>query len=154
MEMLYLAENELTLESVTFRRPVFVANCPVPPIVITLREAGDETEASPDASGCEWWAGAKCIYFGQNYATLHGQIVDLETREAIQDAEVVFVAPTGRQVYPATFQVVLPGGAQVRLEVSAPGYVPSVGRVEIYGDKVVVSHGPGPLAEGAPFETP
>jgi hypothetical protein len=152
MEMLYLAENELTLESVTFRRPVIVANCPVPPLVITLQEAGDETEASPDASACQWWAGAKCIYFGQDYATLRGQIVDFETREPIQDAEAVFVAPTGSQIYPATFQVILPGGAQVRLEVSAPGYAPSVGKIEIHGDKVVVSHGPGPLSEGAPFE--
>jgi len=152
MEMLYLADNELTLDSVTFSRPVFVANCPVPPIVITLQEATDETGASPDASGCEWWAGAKCIYFGQDYATLRGQIVDFETREAIQDAEVVFVAPTGRQVFPGTFQVVLPGGAQVDFEVRAPGYAPSVGKVEIYDDKVVVSRGPGPISESAYFE--
>jgi len=151
-EMLYLAENDLTLESVTFRHPVFVANCPVPPIVITLQEASDETGVSPDASGCAWWAGAKCIYFGQDYATLRGQIVDFESGEPIQDAEVVFVAPTGRQLFPGTFQVVVPGGAQVDFEVRAPGYAPSVGTVEIYDDKVVVSHGPGPLSEGAPFE--
>jgi hypothetical protein len=152
MEMLYLAGNDLALESVTFRRPAIVANCPIPPLVITLQEAGNETEASPDASACQWWAGAKCNYFGQDYATLRGQIVDFETRGPIQKAEAVLVAPTGSQVYPATFQVILPGGAQVRLEVSAPGYAPSVGKIEIHRDKVVVSHGPSPLSEGAPFE--
>jgi hypothetical protein len=146
MEILPLDAEELTLDSVIFKRPTFVANCPVLPTVIVLREAGSGFESPVDASGCEWWAGAKCIYFGKDYVTVHGQVVDSETGNPIQVATFVLAAPSGKEVLPGTFEVVLPGGALVEFEARAPGYNPSAARFEVYGNRLVVSRPDGPDA--------
>lgn len=148
MEILRFAEDTLTLDSATFSHPLLVANCPVPPTVIVLREAAGGLQDPLDAAACDWWAGARCIYFGQAYVTLHGQIVDADTGEPIPNASVVFATPAGSQVLSGTFQIVLPGGGQVEFAANAPGYTSSGGMLKVFGDRVVISRPAAPAAEG------
>lgn len=68
MEILYIDEDPLTLNGVTFEQPVLVATCPAPPLAFVLREAGADFDAILPAAACDWWEGAKCIYFSQQEA--------------------------------------------------------------------------------------
>lgn len=65
MEILRFEKDELVLDSVPLSYPMLVATCPASRSTIVLREAGSGLPDPLPAVACEWWAGAKCIYFGQ-----------------------------------------------------------------------------------------
>jgi hypothetical protein len=137
LEILFLREQELTLDGVTFSKPVLVATCPSPPSGFFLLEADDTLEKNLPEIDCEWWNGAKCIYFAKDYARLKGQIVNIETNQILQDADIVFSSPAGRQSFSGNYQLSLPAGAVIDFSIHAPGFQDSNGQVEISHNGVV-----------------
>ncbi len=65
MEIISLEEEQLTLDGVTFEQPVLVATCPSSKNIVVLREYGSGFDDILPGAACDWWAGAKCIYFGK-----------------------------------------------------------------------------------------
>ena len=65
MEILRFEPEELVLDSVLWSDPMLVATCPAPGSTIVLREAGGGLSDPLPAVACDWWAGAKCIYFSR-----------------------------------------------------------------------------------------
>ncbi len=72
MEALRFEKEELVLDSVLWSYPMLVATCPASDdSTIVLRETGTGLPDPLPAVACDWWAGAKCIYFslGRTVAT-------------------------------------------------------------------------------------
>lgn len=149
MEMIYLEIDELVLDGVTFEHPLLVATCPAPPTVIVLRESYGISDVLP-AVACNGWEGAKCVYLAQDYITLYGQIVDIETDDMIQDADIKFSSPAGQQSFSGTFRLSLPGDAVVDFTIRAPGFQDASGQIEILSNTVMVSFESGIYAGEPP----
>ncbi len=65
MEVLKFEQEKLVLDSVPWSYPMLVATCPASDPTIVLREAGSGLPDPLPAVACDWWAGAKCIYFSR-----------------------------------------------------------------------------------------
>lgn len=65
MEILQFEADTLVLDGVVFEQPVLVATCPASSLAFVLREVGSGFGDYFPAAACDWWAGAKCIYFSQ-----------------------------------------------------------------------------------------
>jgi len=65
MEFVPLVEDQLVLDDTTFESPYLVGKCPVPPVIIVLGEKKRDFTGIQDAAACEWYNGAKCVYFEQ-----------------------------------------------------------------------------------------
>jgi len=138
MEILPLAEEKLVLGETTFENPYLVGNCPAPPTTIVLREGKEGLEGLADASACNWWQGAKCVYFGQEYINLHVQISSPETDEPLPEAGLILEAPWGSQAFSGSIRVRLPGNSLYPFTATAPGYSAYSGIIEVNGDTVIV----------------
>jgi hypothetical protein len=137
MEFLPLAEDRLVLGDATFEHPYLEGTCPAPPVVIVLGEGTSDLDGIADASGCDWYNGAKCIYFGQEYATLHILVTSMASGEELPGASLTLQTPWGTQVYPAYVAIRLPG-ARFPFTARAPGYPDYRGTIQVDQDVVMV----------------
>ena len=138
MEILPLAEDRLVLGDTTFENPYLVGTCPAPPFTIVLAEGKAGQAGVSYASQCDWYDGGICIYFGQEYVTLHVQVCDRESDEPLPDASLTLEFPWGKQAFPGYFQVRLEGDAQYPITVSAPGYGTYQGTIEVQSESVTI----------------
>ncbi len=65
MEFLPLAQDRLVLGDTTFEKPYLQGTCPATPLIIVLGENNHDLGAIQDAAACDWYHGAKCVYFEQ-----------------------------------------------------------------------------------------
>ena len=63
MEFVPLAQVQLVLGETTFERPYLEGTCPAPPWVIVLGENKQDLGAIQNGDACDWYNGAKCVYF-------------------------------------------------------------------------------------------
>lgn len=138
MEYLPLAVEHLVLGDATFEHPYLEGTCPAPPYNLVLGEGPRDPAGISDSSACDWYKGAKCVYFGLEYVTLHVQICDRETDTTLPQASLTLETPAGRQVFPAQFQVKLAGDARYPVTVSAPGYATFQGDIQVGDSQLVV----------------
>jgi hypothetical protein len=148
MEYLPLAVEKLVLGETTFEHPYLAGICPAPPYVIVLGEGAQELTGLREATFCDWYKGAKCVYFGMEYVTLHIQARDRASDEPLPDARVTLQAPWGALEFSGYAEVRLPGDARFPLRLDAPGYVPFQGEIEIQSNVVLLQ------AAGSTAETP
>jgi hypothetical protein len=66
MEILPFAVDRFTLDGVIFNQPILVATCSTISKAIVLRETGPGLDDILPAVACDWWTGAKCIYFSNH----------------------------------------------------------------------------------------
>jgi hypothetical protein len=137
MEFLPLAEDRLVLGDTAFEHPYLEGTCPAPPLTIVLGEKKTELGRISDASGCDWYNGGKCIYFGQEYATLHIQVTSMGSEQDLPGASLTLQTPWGTQVYPAYFEIKLPS-ARFPFTARAPGYPDYHGTLQVDDNVVMV----------------
>jgi hypothetical protein len=158
MEIIQLAEPELALAGLTLQHPALIATCPSPPTVIVLRELTGDLESTLPAAACEYWAGETCLYFAQTLVILQGQVIDLETQQPVQGAEMVFSSPAGSQVFQGDYALSLPGGGLVDVTISAPGCQSIQGKIETTGERLILRlptpSGAEQLAQAITIENP
>ena len=147
MEFLPLAEDRLVLGDTTFVNPYLAGTCPAPPLTIVLGEGKKDREGISDAAACDWYNGAKCVYFGQEYVNLHVQVCDRESGEPLTEANLTLETPRGNQVFPNSFQVRLSGNARYPITVTAPGYATYEGTIQVDPNVVMIWNVP---VEGEP----
>ena len=65
MEFLPLAQDRLVLGETSFEKPYLEGTCPASPLIIVLGENKRNFGDIQDAAACDWYLGAKCVYFEQ-----------------------------------------------------------------------------------------
>jgi hypothetical protein len=136
MEYLPLAVEKLVLGGTTFENPYLAGTCPAPPYVIVLGEGPQDVAGIRDAAFCAWYEGARCIYFGMEYVSLHIQARDRASDEPLPDAHLILQAPWGAQEFAGYAEFRLPGDARFPLHAEARGYIPYQGEIEIQSNVV------------------
>ena len=65
MEFVPLAQDRLVLGETSFEKPYLEGTCPASRSIIVLGENKRNLAAIQDSSACDWYLGAKCVYFEQ-----------------------------------------------------------------------------------------
>jgi hypothetical protein len=136
MEYFPLPIQELQLGSVLIQEPILMVSCEmwargekIRPAKLILRQGplpqGDTFNFGPSCKQPE----EICLYFGQEYGILTGDVMDAQSGKLLPEAQIVLTNEMGIQEFTGQFQLPLYAGLQMKYQISAPGYPDLTGEI-------------------------
>jgi hypothetical protein len=140
--------DELSLGSITFRKPMLIVACDmwalgekVRPVRLVVKE-GPIPENDPFYMGMECNPnGEICMSYAEALSDLVGTVIDADTGQALSTAHITISSAMGIQEFSGSFRLPVYTDMQLEYRISMPGYLDKIGEISnFYGNKMEIMY--------------